>query len=279
MRVLVTTTSQAGHFNPLVPFVKALAARGHELLLVVPPALEPTVRGMGHAYRLGAPPSPEVAAIWERVPSLPPGEAAVLINREIFGRLSTVALLPAVEKACSDRRPDLVLREPCEYAGAVVAARTGIRQAQVAISQARIEASALDLVGPALEPHGPDLLETIRQAPYLTRFPASLDPSPFKDTRRFREETESPQDPLPDWWIGGDGPLVYVTLGTVAGELPIAAAAYRAALAAVAPLAVRVLVTVGRSFEVRSLGAIPDNVHVEPWVPQERVLGDAAVVV
>ena len=280
MRVLVSSTAGAGHFGPLVPFVEALARRGDEVLLVVPPGLEATAEATGLAFRIGAdPPAEEAEAIRLRVPTAPPREAAVLANRELFGRLCTAAMLPALEAACREWWPDLVLRDPAEYASAVAAERLGIPHAQAAISLARVEAASLDLAAPVLEPYGGGIVERIRASPYLTRLPASLDPSPFADTRRFREVAGVRRQALPDWWDGDDAPLVYVTFGSVAGGLPIGADAYRAALDAVTGLPARVLLTIGRSADAASLGPLPANVHVEAWVPQDDVLGHAALVV
>ncbi len=280
MRVLVTSTSGAGHFNPLVPFVDALARRGEDVLLVVPPELEAAAVATGQPVRIGGtPPADELAAIWDRVPAASPEKAAYLVNREIFGRLDTAAMLPAVGDACRKWRPDLVLREPCEYASAIAAERLRIPHAQAAISLAGIEAPVLATHGAsALLVYGAGIAAAIHASPYVTRFPASLDPSPFPDTRRFRESVVGPRSLLPDWWDGDDAPLVYVTFGSVTGGMPIAAAAYGAALEAVAGLRARVLLTVGHRTDVPSLGALLGNVHVEAWVPQADVLGDAAAV-
>ena len=70
-----------------------------------------------------------------------------------------------------------------------------------------------------------------------------------------------------------------MTFGSVAGGLPNAAAVYRTALDAVAGLHARVLLTVGRGFDLDTLGPVPENAQVEAWVPQAEVLGDAALVV
>jgi UDP:flavonoid glycosyltransferase YjiC (YdhE family) len=48
---------------------------------------------------------------------------------------------------------------------------------------------------------------------------------------------------------------------------------------ALAPLHARVLLTIGDSRDLRELGAIPSNVHVERWVAQDAVLPHAAAVV
>jgi UDP:flavonoid glycosyltransferase YjiC (YdhE family) len=280
VRVLVASTAGAGHFNPLRAFVDCLRARGDDVLLVVPPELEAIVQAAGYPFRVGQSPAVgELAEIWDRVPNVPSDEMAVLVNREIFGRLDTAAMLPAHEAACREWQPDLVLREPCEYASAIAAARHAVPHAQVAISLAGIEASSIGLVEPALAPYGAEVVPGLRESPYLTRFPESIDPSPFIRTLRYRDPGYGRGQPLPDWWRAAAAPLVYVTFGSVTGELPIAEAAYRTALEAVADLPARVLLTVGRALEVAGLGPLPPNVHAEAWVPQQDVLTAAAVVV
>jgi UDP:flavonoid glycosyltransferase YjiC (YdhE family) len=279
MRVLVASGPGAGHALPLLPFVTALAGRGDDVLLVVPPELEATARATGHPYRLGArPPADELDPLWSRFGAAPPAEAAVIANREIFGRLNTTAMLPAMRDAVATWRPDVVLREPCEYASAITALGAGIPHAQVGISQAAIEASATGLVGPALARYGDDVVPALLAAPYLTRFPALLDPSPYADTWRYREARPAP-GPLPDWWPGREGPLVYVTFGSVAGSLPVVRSVFATALAAVADLDARVLVTVGRDVDIAASGPVAANTHVEAWVPQQDVLAHAALVV
>ena len=280
MRVLIASTQGAGHFNPLRPFLAALTRRGDEALLVVPPLLAGTAEATGHPFRIGAdPPAEELAAIWQRFQMVPQAEAAVLANREIFGRLDTAAMLPALEEACDTWRPDLVLRDPCEYASAVAADRRGIPHAQVAISLASAEAYSLDLAAPVLEPYGAGMVRRIRSSPYLTRFPAALDPSPYAVTRRYGLGPTLPSEPLPDWWSGDRTPLVYVTFGSVTGGLSIGTPTVRGAIAAVTGLPLRVLVTVGDAPDATTLGPLPANVHVEAWVSQETVLGHAAAVV
>jgi MGT family glycosyltransferase len=61
--------------------------------------------------------------------------------------------------------------------------------------------------------------------------------------------------------------------------MSIAAEAYAMALRAVERMSARVLLTVGRRFDASSLGPVPANVHVEPWIDQARVLEQAELVV
>ena len=280
MRVLgACSLGGSGHWRPLLPLLQAAARRGDEVLVVAPEALRDMVEGDGfHFVAGGAPPESEVAAIRERLPSASAQEASVLANRELFGRLATDAMLPTMSATCRDWAPDLVLREPCEYASAIVANDRSIPWAQVACSLAEVEWGSIILASPSLERHRSGLTGRLRVPPYLTSFPKQLDPSPFAATIRFH--VPSPQSsPMPDWWGGSDAPLVYLTLGTVLGHMTIAADQYRLVIAALKDLDVRVLLTVGGRFDPAELGDVPALVHVERWVDQARVLTEADLVV
>ncbi len=271
MRVLLAVSlGGVGHLEPVAAVGRALLERGDEPLVLVPPSLEGAVERTGLPHVVGDQPSPAVVEeIWARVRAGPPEQVSGLIDRELFADRATAAMLTAARRTCEAFKPELIVRDPCEYASAVVACERGIAQVAVGISLAQLEFGVLAMVEPII---GAGVAAAIRAAPYLTRFPASLDPSPWPDTRRYRLPVPAAR-PLPDWWPGDDRPLVYLTFGSVLGHLPEAAGVYRTALEAVAGLPVRVLLTGGHA------GAVPENVHAEPWVPQSDVLPHAAVVV
>jgi UDP:flavonoid glycosyltransferase YjiC (YdhE family) len=265
-----------GHLGPLTTVGRAIERAGHEVMLVVPPAMAPSAERTGLGYRVAdEPPRPVVEEIWERVRAGPAEAVAGLIDRELFADRCADAMLPAVRAARDGWRPDLVVREPCEYASAIAAHEAGIGQAQVGISLASIEANVRAMVAPIIDRFAPGVADAIGRAPYLSSFPPSLDPSPWPDTRRFRSAPRPTRAAIQEEGL----PLIYVTFGSVLGHLPEAVGTYRAALDAVAGLPVRVLMTVGRAIDVASLGPIPENTRVEQWVPQDTVLGRAALVV
>ena len=115
--------------------------------------------------------------------------------------------------------------------------------------------------------------------PYVTRFPESLDPSPFPVTIRFREPLPTTPDPLPRWWGDREGPLLYISFGTVLGHMANAAEVFRTALRGVEHFDARILMTVGRRFDASVLRPVPKHVHIEAWVDQHRVFGHADLVV
>ncbi len=281
MRVLAACSlGGSGHLQPLLPLLDAARRRGHETLVVGPPAMGGLIEASSHPFAAGGePPETAVAPIREQLTVVPAHEASVLGNRDLFGRLAATAMLPAMERVVGDWRPDLVLRDPCEYASAAVAHGAGVGTAQVAIGLAGVEWGSIEVAAPALEELRPGLTDELRRSAYLSPLPASLDPSPFPGTRRFRAPPAPAPQALPDWWDGSRAPLVYVSFGTVLGHMSRATDAFRTVLAAVAGLDARVLLTVGRRFDPALLGGIPAHVHVEAWVDQADVLGAAELVV
>jgi hypothetical protein len=159
----------------------------------------------------------------------------------------------------------------------VVAHRRSIDHAQVAISTARTEWSVIGLVASILEDFEGGMEQVLRQTRYLSRMPTSLDPSPFPNTLRYRENVV-PEVVKPGRWAEGGGPLIYLTFGSVAGGLDTAESAFQRAIDAVTGLDARVLVTTGRSFNPHVLGPVPPNVVVESWVPQASIFPFASMV-
>jgi UDP:flavonoid glycosyltransferase YjiC (YdhE family) len=289
VRVLFSSTRGAGHFNPLVPFARAFERAGHEVLVAGPPVLADTARDAGFDFReFDPPPEDELGEIWARVPDLPQDEANRVVVSEIFGRLNTRAALPELRSAIEEWRVDIVLRDPNEYGSALAAELHGIPHGRVAIALVSVEelgigiaAEAVDAIrrdeGMSSDPTG----DRLRNAPYLSIFPPSLDDGDAPDTHRFHDpEWDARAGDLPDWWRGRDDqPLVYVTFGSVAGQFPQALPVYGLAMRAVEDLPVRVLLTVGRDLDLDALPSAPDNVRVERWVPQQDVLGHASAAV
>jgi UDP:flavonoid glycosyltransferase YjiC (YdhE family) len=281
VRVLFASTSGAGHVGPLLPLADAFVRRGDDVTFVVPPAAEPLVHGRGiGVIEGGAPPEEVEGPLWRRFAEAARPEARRIAEREYFATLCTEAMLPVVSSVVERWRPELVIREPCEYASAVCALRRGVPVSTVGISFSAAERSVLDFVADILDRHRRGTSDALGQAPYLTRFPPSLDPSPFRRTFRYREPVVDglhADAPVP--WAERAGPHLYVTFGTRASALPNAGQVFQSVLEAVRGLDASVLLTVGNSFDPSSLGAVPPHVQVATWVPQESVLSRCDAVV
>lgn len=268
-----------GHLRPLGSVLDMLRDRGDTVAVVAPPAMADQVASIGHAFLPGGgPPESDLAPLREQLSVLDADDASIVGNRDLFGRLATAAMLEPVREVVETWTPDLIVRDPCEYASAVVALGASMPVVQVAISLAEVEWGSISAASPALEEWCAGLTEAVRSTGYLTRLPESLDPSPFPSTVRFRERSEAAA-PLPDWWPGDHRPLVYATFGTVLGHMSTAVESMKVLLDAVGRLDARVLLTTGRAVEPAVLGSVPEHVHVEQWVEQASVLDEASVVV
>jgi UDP:flavonoid glycosyltransferase YjiC (YdhE family) len=211
------------------------------------------------------------------MPSLPPGQGDMVVVGQIFAGLNVDAMLPPLEEAIEEWNPDLVMREDAEFASAIAAERAGVPHVRVSIGVALVESWFLGVAAPALEEREPGVTQRIAESPYVSYFPATADPALFIVDRVRHPATEATPEELPDWWHGDDGPLVYVSFGSVAATVPPAAQAYSAALAALADLPVRALLSLGGN--ELDLGDVPSNVHVESWVSEPDVLAGAAASV
>jgi UDP:flavonoid glycosyltransferase YjiC (YdhE family) len=274
VRILFASTQGAGHFGPLVPLIDAARLNGHETLIVGPP----TLKARGYPFTPGSsPPDDVLGPLWDRMPSLPPAQGDVVVVGVIFARLNVDAMLPTLDDLIESWRPALVVREASEFASAIAAERHGVRHVRVAIGTSVVERGALAIATPAIDERYAGVSDRIAASSYLTYFPPSVDPAPFDVTRIRHPAVEAEHRPLPDWWPGVDGPLVYVSFGSVAATFPPAAQVYARALEAVAELPVRVLLSTGGN-DVE-LGEVPANVHVERWVDEPLLLAHASAVV
>jgi hypothetical protein len=281
VRVLFTTTGHSGHLLPLVPLARACERAGHEVLVATHAPRADNVERLGLPVRpVEVAPDEAWAPLMGRLPGLRQSEADAQIIAEGFARIGAGGALPGFLDAVEQWRPQLLVHECYEFAGPIAAERHGVRTARVALGLASTEAWVDELAAPAVA----DLRAGIGLAPeperaaaLLSIVPPGLDDGPAE---RFRDAPPPASRPLADWTDGDDAPLVYVTFGSVAGSLPpFYPGLYRAVLEALAPLAVRVLLTIGRDADPALLEPLPANAHAEPWLSQHDVLPRAAVVV
>ena len=286
MRVLLASTSGAGHFGPLVPFANAIRRAGHDILVAAPISAQPRVERAGLPFISFADPlEHDVEPVWARVRAAGPDEANELVLSELFGRVRARAALPGVELAIDAWRPDVVIRESCEFASAVAAEAREIPVARVGAFQLLTEAFALRAAAPAvddlrrwvgLEPDPAG--ERLSASPYLTLTPASFElpdaPEP-PHTLRFHDAPP----PLRAVPRAAEAPLVYLSLGSVAATIGYFPGLYRTLIDALAELPIQLLVTVGDAADPAELGPLPANVRVERWIPQAEVFTTADAMI
>ena len=275
----------------MVPFAKACRDAGHEVTVAAPASFAAAVAatGLNHAPFADVPPE-VLGPIFGRLFHLPHEEANRTVLADIFGRLDAQAALPGVTEIMARWRPDLVVREFCEFGSLVAAQKAGVPQVEVAIGLASGLAGLLPVVAPPLTeleaiaglPEG-KAYQALTSGPVLTCVPAEVDgetETAGVRVRRFRDASlTADQASPPPAWGDPDHPLVYVTFGSVAAGLPPFAGVYRSALDALAGEPVRVLMTTGSAVEPGSLAPPPANARVEQWWPQASVMPHTAVVV
>ncbi len=268
MRILFATTRGAGHVGPLVPFAHACVRAGHDVVVAAPRAAEPLIRRAG----IGLVPlddAPDRAAAWAPVFSRDEAPGAAYVIQELFIGLDARAALPGMLSAVEDWRPDLIVRETCEFASCVAAERFGVPLAQVGIHlDARTDADPqlLAMAGPALRALGLDDADAVGRTPVVTC-------SAFGDVpervHRFRASNGIPASHPRD--------LVYVSFGSEAPESRLFPGLYRDTIEALADFPV--LLTIGDRRDPAELGPLPRRVRVERWVAQDEVMPRAAAVV
>ncbi len=281
MRILFTLTGGAGHLQPLLPYAAAFQRCGHEVRVAAPNSVAAVLdKAVLHHIVLEDPAPDAMTQVRARMDAASGDAAFALAIQDWFYGIQARTVLPGLQAALIDWRPDLVVREASEPAGAVAAEAVGIRHARVDVQNPEIEALFIRLgAAPvdalrALAGLPPDDGAALRAEPVFTAFPQALD-STSPEVPPFRVRTDAPKalaskDP--------DLPLVYITFGTIAGRLPRSQVAYRTALAAVADLPVQALMTLGPVMPRAELGPVPANVTVETYVPQAEVWPKASAV-
>jgi UDP:flavonoid glycosyltransferase YjiC (YdhE family) len=291
VKVLVTTTAGQGHIHPMVPLAHALAARGHEVLWATP------ADGVEHVERAG------VAAVaagpaalagplqlrqrFPEIAELAPEDVPDVGFGKLFGAIAAPAILAELEPIALEWRPDLVVSDAAELAGHIVAAQLGVPSVTKGfgplLPERRVLAAAREVEplwrarGLEARPYG-----GCYEHSYVDIYPPALSSAipdyiarhqwmaPFSDDGRA---AATGRPPLPNGPAGA--PLVYVTMGTVFGDV----APMKTIVAALGALDVRVVVTVGPRVDPAALGPQPGHVRVEQYVPQASLLPHCDLVI
>lgn len=292
MRILISSMYAPGHLSPLLPYAKRLRDIGHEVLICAPECAADKIAkaGLDHA------PGPdscldEIIAAFAGTEHLSEEEKDVITMPRAFVDLVARKALANVRDTINHWKPDLILRETCEFAGLIAAQESNVPHVRIAILNPAMEPKFVDLCARAIDDLRqeiglpPDNGAAIRSEPTYTAFPRSLGdtkvaphaPEPIRVG--MPRDAVAPCDTRPTWMPSHGRPLVYVTFGTQSGTNDREREMYRTALDAVADLPVQVLLTTGPNMAGHPLGAIPDNVVVKSFVSQELVFKHAKLVV
>lgn len=288
MRVVASILPGLGHLNPMVPLLRELAARGHDVEVVVPPPFVPFVERVG-LRASGVGPSWTEAAI----DHVEPGWHALGAGDHLRVWMETAtALLPHLRRHVELARPDVIVHDQYEFAGWLVAERLGIPSVPYAMTLRCLEPDVVELCGvgdavarmradAGLDPdRGVD--EAARWL-YFDAMPPSMSAGLLPGSATVHHVRHVADDGSgcidgacqPPLRRATDRPLVYVTMGTVFNRTP--GVLDRLASGAAAVPDVDVLVTVGHDGTAPL--ALPANVTVAPYVPQRELYDRLSAVV
>jgi UDP:flavonoid glycosyltransferase YjiC (YdhE family) len=298
MRILFTTIPAMGHFHPLVPLAKAAQKAGHNVAFAASRSIHPQIEASGFTAFSIDDPDAEIdrTSVALRVMGLPATSRSLLTSIEAFINMSAKAL-PNLVELCKRWQPDLIVREEYEFSGAVAAEHLGLPHAAVQVTYSanwqgslgaeftQFAASHVDKLRAACRLPSDPKLEMLYRHLFLSFDPPSLlDPDVTMPltTKHLRSETfdRSSFDALPEWFATHAKPLIYVTLGTEAPNLPhIFPSVYQTILEGLQNQKGTVVMTVGRKRDPKELGEQPHHVHVERYIPQSLLLPRVDVVV
>jgi UDP:flavonoid glycosyltransferase YjiC (YdhE family) len=282
-RILFNILSGSGHLHAVTPLALALQARGHDVRIGVAGNYARAVRAAGLM-------PVTVGEDWGDPVDINPGFLQLPSHEQLrwtVGR-TTAPSAQSLARLVSEWRPDVIIRDGMSYAPWLVGEETGIPVllfgstgimprplAQFLLGELLAELRASRGLPPDPELaglHGVMAIDTTPPSLYDAFAGMVTNRQPLRPLQWTGDAQEAPA------WLAslGNRPLVYATLGTVVNRNP---EVFRKLVAAVTGMDVDLVMTIGRNGDVGALGDIPTNVHVAPYIPQDRVLEMASAVV
>lgn len=273
MRILFTASPLIGHLRPMLPLVRAAGRAGHQVVVATGPDLVRELQRRGlQTWSVGPTAREIVATLDAHRPAEGPYDPRRTASL-MFGRPGAARARDLLRRA-AHWRPDLVVHELTEVAGAEAAALTGAREivlgpaGEVEAGEALLPTLTAEL---ATALRTPDRYADLVTAPFLDlRVPglAPDAPTTFSDVRAVRPELDEPQVRLPlRAQRFGDRSTVLLSLGrhnTRADTL-------LAALDGLRGFELNLIVETGR-VDLSRLGQPLRNVALAPVVDYARAL-------
>lgn len=283
MRVLFTCWPAYGHLFPMLPLIHAARRAGHEVVIASGAEMTGAVAGI-EFWQVG----PSHADATRRYLSEHPGAAALPQAARIVSDLTHMFMTVASQRAldllprATAWRPDLVVHEPTELAGAIVAQRTGARHVVHGLSLFpdgiwTMFAGPVTTLGQQWQL--PALVAAVREATYVDIVPPAMQPggpSGFNRVQPVRPGYGLDLDTSADLGVLPRPQTVYLTMGTIFNERP---EVFHTALAGLLTLPVNIVVTLGPSADPNLLGTQPEHVLVTGFIPQAALLPQVRLVV
>jgi len=275
----------------MVPLARAFEGAGHEVAFATDPGFVGHVRGLGfQAFPAGldmvearkrfaeATPGLDAVAPWDGMRYVLPG---------LFAGVRVPPMLEDLGRIIPDWRPDLLVHDSTEMAGAMAAEVVGIPHVEHSfgllrpVETRRLSTATLAPVAERLGVPNPGV-GGLKGELYLDICPPGFQLAEVADVPHVQPLRpvgfdDAPDAALPTWLTPLPArPLVYVTMGTEFNKEP---AVFRAILDGLADEPYDVVVTVGATGDPDALGPRPANVRIERFIPQSRLLPYSAAFV
>ena len=198
MKVLFTCVVGHGHFNPMVPLARALEAAGHRVAFATDPGFCGHVRDVGfEAYPAGLDQPEAQTRFVAATPGwadIPPADRMPFQFPGLFAGVRAPRMVEDLEPLMESWRPDLVIHETAELAGAIVAESRGIAHAEHSfgiVRAAMVRAVATEVLAPIA-------------ARLESGTPASVAPTASSISISARPGSSSPRSPMSRMSRGSD---------------------------------------------------------------------------
>jgi MGT family glycosyltransferase len=295
MRVLFTTLPGAGPFHPLVPLARALVQAGHEVAFTTSLSYCSTVEavgfrcfGAGYDWLVG-----EREQAYAHVRAKLVDKSAFSPFIDVYADFLPSTMAPNLFRIAKSWRPDVIVREPMEFAGCVVAEALRIPHAVCGPLFSYWQSAWHDVPGEVSKPNLDSLraryglppdpqLAMLHRFLYLAFLPPTflhpdLAPPPTVHFLRPVCFNQSGTETLPGWIAHlAAHPIVHASLGTVFHRTP---GVFEAIIAGLKDEAINLIVAVGRDQDPSAFGNQPPNIRIERYIPHTLLLPHCDAVI
>ena len=284
MRLIFSFQPSTAHVNLYLPTVRALAERGHEVLVVTADCFVDRVERAGVSAIAGGLDwtDHDMNERWPDFAQVPRDQVAAFFIGTICASRLAPAMAASLDEIIEAFSPDLIVRDVTEFGAVIAAERRGLPTASMGFGPTPGPTRHLGLVAEPLSPMRPgaagppDLMGLV--ALHFAPESFMADPAQLDDrVHLFRPDVfdgTTPASGAIDLGSrSGERPLVYVSLGTVFSTPEL----FQPILDGLADLAVDVVATTGR-FSPDELD-VPGNAIVERYLPNSQLLPAVDLVV
>lgn len=289
--ILMASIGAHGHVNPNLPVIAELVERGHRVSYAIPAVFAEVVASTGATPLIYLSRLPDESA-GEQWPSGGVEAMSMFLDE-------AVQVLPQLEAALEDDRPDAVLYDIAAYPARVLAQRWSVPLVQLSpamVAWRGFEEDMAEAWAFLSEPDG--LVYTARFNRWLAEqgvelaaeeftgrpprcvvlIPRALQPNVDRVDESVYTFVGPALDRRPHQgdWPAGDRPLLLVSLGSAyTDRIDL----YLAVVGAFRDTGWDVVMSIGAHVDPSDLGELPPNVTAHRWVPQLAVLGQASAFI